>query len=64
MISSILVDELLDTKTLTKEEYIDFLSSGSNAYSLDLLKKLKIDLTNNEVIENGFKVLEKSINKL
>ncbi len=64
MISSILVDELLDTKTLTKAEYIDFLSSGSNAYSLDLLKKLKIDLTNNEVIENGFKVLEKSINKL
>lgn len=64
MISSILVDELLDTKTLTKEEYIDFLSSGSNAYSLDLLKKLKIDLTNNKVIENGFKVLEKSINKL
>lgn len=64
MISSILVDELLDTKTLTKKEYIDFLSSGSNAYSLDLLKKLKIDLTNNEVIENGFKVLEKSINKL
>ena len=64
MISSILVDELLDTKKLTKEEYIDFLSSGSNAYSLDLLKKLKIDLTNNEVIENGFKVLEKSINKL
>ena len=64
MISSILVDELLDSKTLTKEEYIDFLSSGSNAYSLDLLKKLKIDLTNNEVIENGFKVLEKSINKL
>lgn len=64
MISSILVDEILDSKTLTKEEYIDFLSSGSNAYSLDLLKKLKIDLTNNEVIENGFKVLEKSINKL
>lgn len=64
MIASILVDELLDTKKLTKEEYIDFLSSGSNAYSLDLLKKLKIDLTNNEVIENGFKVLEKSINKL
>jgi oligoendopeptidase F len=64
MISSILVDELLDTKTLTKEEYIDFLSSGSNAYSLDLLKKLKIDLTDNKVIENGFKVLEKSINKL
>ena len=64
MISSILVDELLDTKTLTKAEYIDFLSSGSNAYSLDLLKKLRIDLTNNEVIENGFKVLEKSINKL
>ena len=64
IISSILVNELLDTKTLTKEEYIEFLSSGSNAYSLDLLKKLKIDLTDNSIIEDGFKVLEKSINQL
>lgn len=64
IISSILVNELLDTKTLTKEEYIEFLSSGSNAYSLDLLKKLKIDLTDKSIIEDGFKVLEKSINEL
>lgn len=64
IISSIPVNELLDTKTLTKEEYIEFLSSGSNAYSLDLLKKLKIDLTDNSIIEDGFKVLEKSINQL
>ena len=64
IISSILVNELLDTKTLTKEEYIEFLSSGSNAYSLDLLRKLKIDLTDKSIIEDGFKVLEKSINQL
>lgn len=64
IISSILVNELLDTKTLTKEEYLEFLSSGSSAYSLDLLRKLKIDLTDNSIIENGFKVLEKCINKL
>ena len=56
IISSILVNELLDNKTLTKEEYLDFLSSGSNAYSLQLLKNLKIDLTDNSIIENGFKV--------
>ena len=64
IISSILVNELLDNKTLSKEEYLDFLSSGSNAYSLELLKKLKIDLTDKSIIENGFKVLEKSINKI
>lgn len=64
IISSILVNELLDSKTLTKEEYLDFLSSGSNAYSLQLLKKLKIDLTDDSIIENGFKVLEKSINRI
>jgi len=64
IISSILVNELLDEKILTKEEYLDFLSSGSNAYSLELLKKLKIDLTDNSIIGNGFKVLEKSINRI
>jgi len=64
IISSILVNELLDEKKLTKEEYLEFLSSGSNAYSLELLKKIKIDLTDNSIIENGFKVLEKSISKL
>lgn len=64
IVSSILVNELLDEKKLTKEEYLEFLSSGSNAYSLELLKKIKIDLTDNSIIENGFKVLEKSISKL
>jgi len=64
IISSILVNELLDEKILTKEEYLDFLSSGSNAYSLELLKKQKIDLTDNSIIGNGFKVLEKSINRI
>lgn len=33
-------------------------------YSLDLLKMLNIDLTNKDIITNGFKVLEKDMKKL
>ena len=33
-------------------------------YSLELLKMLNIDLSNPNIIENGFKVLENDIEKL
>ena len=64
LIASNVVNSLIDEKTLTKDQYIDFLSSGSSLYSLDLLKKLNIDLTNLNVINDGFKVLKKDINEL
>ena len=64
MISSILVNKLLDECVLTKEEYLDFLSSGSNDYSLNLLKKLGIDLTDCSIIDDGFNVLKEIIDRL
>ncbi len=63
LIASTVVDEL-DKKELTKEEYIKFLSSGSNKYSLDLLKLLNIDLINTNVLEKGFNVMKSDIEEL
>lgn len=63
LIASTVVDKL-DKEELTKEEYINFLSSGSNKYSLDLLKLLDIDLINTNVLEKGFNVMKNDIEEL
>ena len=64
IIASVVVDSLLDKKTLSKEKYIKFLSSGSSMYSLELLKILNVDLTNLNIIENGFNVMKDDVEKL
>ena len=55
---------MIDEKTISKEEYIKFLSLGSSMYSLDLLKTVNVDLTNSNVINSGFNVLSKDIDEL
>ena len=64
LIASSVVQSLLNDRTLSKEEYLQFLSSGSSRYSLDLLKMLHVDFSNLNMIENGFKVLEEDIQRL
>ena len=64
LMASVVVDSLVDKKSLSKEEYIKFLSAGSNQYSLDLLKILNIDLLNSNIIESGFNVMSEDINEL
>ena len=64
LIASSIVDSLVDKKTLTKELYIQFLSSGSSQYSLDLLKILNIDLINTDIIETGFNLMSSDIHAL
>ena len=64
LMASVVVDSLVDKKSLSKEEYIKFLSAGSNQYSLDLLKILNIDLLNSNIIESGFNVMAEDINEL
>ena len=63
LIANVVVNSLLEEKILTKKQYMYFLESGSNAYSLELLKSLNIDLTNSKIINNGFKDLEFSLNE-
>ncbi len=64
LMASVVVDSLVDNKSLLKEDYIKFLSAGSSQYSLDLLKILNIDLINTDIIEAGFNVMSKDIEEL
>ena len=61
IVANIVVNSLLDEKSLSKEEYLEFLSLGSSLYSLDLLKKINIDVTDPSIIDNGFKILKNDI---
>lgn len=64
LIASNVVNALTIEHTLTNKKYIKFLEAGSSLYSLELLNLLNIDLTNSDVINDGFKVLRKDINEL
>jgi oligoendopeptidase F len=64
LIASNIVNSLIDEKTLSKDKYIEFLSLGSSMYSLELLKIVNVDLTNYDIISDGFKVLENDINEI
>lgn len=56
--------EGLDEGTIAPKKYIEFLSRGSSMYSLDLLKKLGVDIQDDKVITEGFKILEKDVAEL
>lgn len=63
IIASSVVESIIDQKSLSVDQYLEFLSSGSNAYSLDLLSSLGIDLTDETIINKSFSILEKDINE-
>ena len=64
IMASVEFNSLIDEKTLSKEQYMEFLASGSCMYSLDLLKMLNIDLTNSDIINEGFNILKKDVEEL
>ena len=55
---------MITTNKLSTDKYIEFLSSGSSNYSLELLKILNIDLTNSDIINEGFNILKKDVEEL
>lgn len=64
LISNAIVNSLMREKSINNEKYIEFLSSGSSMYSLDLLQILNIDLTDTNVINGGFKELENNLEEM
>lgn len=63
LIASVVVNAL-EKGTLSVSEYVDFLSSGSCEYPLNLLKILKIDLKDENLLQSGFEILKCDIEQL
>ena len=63
IVSLIISDKLVKDEGF-KDKYIKFLSSGGSDYPLNILKKLGIDITKKETLENAFKIFEEYLNIL
>ncbi len=46
------------------QAYLDFLSKGDSAYSIDLLKGAGVDMSKTEAIENAMKVFETLLDEM
>lgn len=60
----VIAEKLINKEPGFRKKYIEFLSSGSSDYPIELLKKLGIDLTLESTINDGFKVFEEKVNLL
>ena len=56
LIASTVVQSLVEEKSLSEDEYIAFLSAGSNQYSVELLKQIKVDLMEEKGMEFKTKI--------
>ena len=59
-----LVDRVLTDGDTAANEYLEFLKAGDSLYSLDVLKKAGVDLTNPEPVKTAFKVLADTVDRL
>jgi oligoendopeptidase F len=59
-----LADKVLSGETNAAANYVKFLSSGSSAYPLDVLKIAGVDMLSPEPIERTFKVLSGLVDRL
>lgn len=59
-----LSQQILSQGSPAVERYINFLSSGSSNYSLELLKGAGVDMTSPEPIENALKLFSKLVDEL
>lgn len=62
--ASALVQRILDEGQPAVERYLDFLRSGSSAYSIDLLKKAGVDMTTPEPIHLTLKLFDDHLTQM
>ncbi len=56
--ASALIQQILTEGQPAVKRYLNFLSSGSSAYSIDLLKKAGVDMTTPEPVHQAFQLFE------
>lgn len=59
-----IVDKILSGEEGIVEKYIEFLSSGSSDYPINILKKLGIDMENGEAVNRAIKRFTKMVNEM
>lgn len=56
-----IVSDMLNKKENAKENYLEFLKSGGSNYPLEILKKVNIDIINDDTIESAMKVFNDTL---
>jgi oligoendopeptidase F len=62
--ASALVQRILNEGQPAIDRYLNFLSSGSSEYSIDLLKKAGVDMTTPEPVRQAFQLFEAHLTQL
>lgn len=62
-VASKIVSDILDNKENALENYIEFLSSGGNDYPLEILKKVGIDIVNDDTIDKALEMFRQTLNE-
>lgn len=60
----IFAKRIMNNEKNAVKDYISFLASGTSAYPLEILKKANIDLTNIQVFEEAFSLINEKITEL
>ena len=60
-VASKIVSDILDKKEGALENYMKFLSSGGNNYPLEILKKVGIDIANDDTIDKALKMFRDTL---
>ena len=59
-----IVNSILNNEKNARENYLDFLASGSSDYPLEILKKAGVDMTTPKPIEKAFEMFDKKLMEL
>ena len=59
-----IASRILSGDEKTRDNYLEFLSSGGNNYPLEILKKVDVDMTTSKPIEEALSMFEDKLNKV
>jgi len=59
-----IASRILDGDEKTKENYLEFLSSGGNNYPLEILKKVDVDMTTSKPIDEALSMFKEKLESL
>ena len=63
-ISALVIADKLENDKTFKDKYIEFLSSGSSDYPLELLLKLGIDISDEKVLNRAYDIFNEKVKLL